>query len=418
MRTRAEGRSLPPMEPPRPVRAVGRFDTLGDLTAMDLTAIPLYDHHAHALFREPAGGKRPWNRTSARPATRNCWPASVATLSIPPQHPRSGRLLRLRPHGRRGAGGTPARGLPGPGGCSPRRTSPLAHRRRPLGRRAFGVRLRGPGSRGGGTAHRAPRSRAGGHGRGHDRASSLLAFAARLEPLAPQVAAFESIAYRTGLKWATRAGEVERSVLGGTSRDGAGPVPSPGREAAHRRDALGRPTCGPRPPAPRCSSTRDSAIPSSISGRPIPCTCARCSRPPRCGSCAWCACIATRTSAKPVTWPACTPAPTSTWGSPCPIRACTPCGAALHEALHLAPVTKVLLSTDAQRTPETFWLAAAGDAACSGGSSRPPTADGDLSTGEADWAGRRILFENAADLYGRRQQAGFLNPALTPLLDH
>ena len=31
---------------------------------------------------------------------------------------------------------------------------------------------------------------------------------------------------------------------------------------------------------------------------------------------------------------------------------------ALHEAMHLAPITKVLLSTDAQRTPETFWLAA------------------------------------------------------------
>jgi len=40
---------------------------------------------------------------------------------------------------------------------------------------------------------------------------------------------------------------------------------------------------------------------------------------------------------------------------------------ALDEAMHVALVSKVLLSTDAQRTPETFWLA-------------------------ARWAGARILF--------------------------
>jgi hypothetical protein len=33
-------------------------------------------------------------------------------------------------------------------------------------------------------------------------------------------------------------------------------------------------------------------------------------------------------------------------------------------------------------------------------------ADGDLSAGEAEWAAARILFENAADLYGRAGSDG------------
>ena len=75
---------------------------------------------------------------------------------------------------------------------------------------------------------------------------------------------------------------------------------------------------------------------------------------------------------------------------------------ALHEALHLAPVTKVLLSTDAQRTPETFWLAARWARRALGAVLETSTADGDLSAGEAEWAASRILFDNAAELYGAR----------------
>ena len=74
---------------------------------------------------------------------------------------------------------------------------------------------------------------------------------------------------------------------------------------------------------------------------------------------------------------------------------------ALHEAMHLAPVTKVLLSTDAQRTPETFWLAARWGRRVLAQVLESTAADGDLSIGEAEWAASRILFANAAELYAR-----------------
>jgi predicted TIM-barrel fold metal-dependent hydrolase len=72
---------------------------------------------------------------------------------------------------------------------------------------------------------------------------------------------------------------------------------------------------------------------------------------------------------------------------------------ALHEAMHLAPVTKVLLSTDAQRTPETFWLAARWGRRVLGEVLETTVGDGDLSGDEARWAASRILFDNAAELY-------------------
>jgi len=72
---------------------------------------------------------------------------------------------------------------------------------------------------------------------------------------------------------------------------------------------------------------------------------------------------------------------------------------ALHEAMHLAPITKVLLSTDAQRTPETFWLAARWGRRVLEQVLEASAADGDLSIAEAEWAADRILFANAADLY-------------------
>jgi uncharacterized protein len=75
---------------------------------------------------------------------------------------------------------------------------------------------------------------------------------------------------------------------------------------------------------------------------------------------------------------------------------------ALHEAMHLAPITKVLLSTDAQRTPETFWLAARWGRRVLGDVLDATIADGDLSADEAAGAASRILFDNAAELYATR----------------
>jgi len=69
-----------------------------------------------------------------------------------------------------------------------------------------------------------------------------------------------------------------------------------------------------------------------------------------------------------------------------------------HDAL--APITKVLLSTDAQRTPETFWLAARWGRRVLGQVLDTTIADGDLSGDEARLAASRILFDNAAQLYG------------------
>jgi uncharacterized protein len=74
---------------------------------------------------------------------------------------------------------------------------------------------------------------------------------------------------------------------------------------------------------------------------------------------------------------------------------------AFHEALHLAPVTKLLLSTDAQRTPETFWLAARWGRRVLGEVLDVAVTDGDLSANEASWAASRILHDNAAELYAR-----------------
>jgi len=71
----------------------------------------------------------------------------------------------------------------------------------------------------------------------------------------------------------------------------------------------------------------------------------------------------------------------------------------LHEAMHLAPITKVLLSTDAQRTPETFWLAARYGRRILAQVLEAAITDGDLSAEEADWSATRILFENAGELY-------------------
>ncbi len=73
---------------------------------------------------------------------------------------------------------------------------------------------------------------------------------------------------------------------------------------------------------------------------------------------------------------------------------------AVFEALHLSPLTKILFSTDAQRTPELFWLAAKWGRQVIAEVCTQTVRDVDLTTEETQWAAQRILFGNAADLYG------------------
>jgi hypothetical protein len=73
---------------------------------------------------------------------------------------------------------------------------------------------------------------------------------------------------------------------------------------------------------------------------------------------------------------------------------------AVHEALHLAPITKVLFSTDAQCTPELFWIAARWGRKVIEEVCEHTVGDGDLSAAEAQWAAERILYGNAAEIYG------------------
>ena len=69
------------------------------------------------------------------------------------------------------------------------------------------------------------------------------------------------------------------------------------------------------------------------------------------------------------------------------------------EALHLSPLSKVLLSTDAQRTPELFWLAARWGRRILGQVLEQTVQDGDLTSSEAEEAAVRILNGNARAIY-------------------
>jgi uncharacterized protein len=69
------------------------------------------------------------------------------------------------------------------------------------------------------------------------------------------------------------------------------------------------------------------------------------------------------------------------------------------EALHLAPITKILFSTDASRTPELFWLAAKHGRRMIGQALELTVADNDLTDSEAQWAAKRILHDNSLELY-------------------
>lgn len=73
---------------------------------------------------------------------------------------------------------------------------------------------------------------------------------------------------------------------------------------------------------------------------------------------------------------------------------------AVQESLHLSPISKVLFSSDAQRTPELFWLAARWGRRILGQVLDQTIQNGDLTADEAHWAAQRILHDNSAELYG------------------
>ena len=70
------------------------------------------------------------------------------------------------------------------------------------------------------------------------------------------------------------------------------------------------------------------------------------------------------------------------------------------EALHLSPISKVLFSTDAQRSPEVYYLACRWGRKAIGDVLVQTVQDGDLTDVEAMWAAECILQKNAATLYG------------------
>jgi uncharacterized protein len=71
----------------------------------------------------------------------------------------------------------------------------------------------------------------------------------------------------------------------------------------------------------------------------------------------------------------------------------------VQEALHLSPITKILFSTDAQRSPEIFYLACRWGRKALGEVLEQTIRDGDLNDTEALWAAERILQKNSAELY-------------------
>jgi predicted TIM-barrel fold metal-dependent hydrolase len=69
-------------------------------------------------------------------------------------------------------------------------------------------------------------------------------------------------------------------------------------------------------------------------------------------------------------------------------------------ALGVAPVGKLMYSSDGGRVPELHWMGAHDGRALIGEALGELVADGDLDEGEARTAGERILRDNAAVLYG------------------
>jgi uncharacterized protein len=69
------------------------------------------------------------------------------------------------------------------------------------------------------------------------------------------------------------------------------------------------------------------------------------------------------------------------------------------EAFHLAPITKILFSTDASRTPELYWLAARQGRRIVARALEQLKNDDDLTFFEAEWAADKILNGNAQGIY-------------------
>ena len=374
---------------------------------MDLTALPLYDHHAHALFREPV-----WRRAPLEPY--------FSEASDPELLSRFGRdTLAFR----RGL-----RDLAAFHGCAATVDAVLAARERldygDLVRRMFAEAHIGhwliddglwvddlmsaadcadmvPGV----PVRRIVRLEVelASLVHAHDRASTLLtAFTERMEKLAPLVAAFKSIAaYRSGLAIERHAADdVERAF-----------------SDVRRATAPGRP---PRLVAkPLIDTMLWAVLPlAAAAGTPVqfhtgfgdPDLDLRLANPlhlrPLFEATALrglrVVCLHSYPYVREAGYLASVyPGAYVDLGLTVPYTSVHAMRAALHEAMHLAPVTKVLLSTDAQRTPEIFWLAARWGRRVLGQVLDAAVADGDLAAGEAEWAASRILFDNAAALYGR-----------------
>jgi predicted TIM-barrel fold metal-dependent hydrolase len=373
---------------------------------MDLTAIPLYDHHAHALFREAV-----WRSAPLEPYFSE---ASDPELLA--------RFGHDNLHFRRGL-----RDLAGFYGCAPTVDAVLDARQHAdypnLVQRMFAEARIGhwlvddglwvdellsaadcaamvPGV----PVRRIVRLEVelAGMVEQHDRAASLLAaFAERLQGLAPRVAAFKSIAaYRTGLEIGQPApAEVERAfaavrravVPGQPPRLAAKPlidamlwaalpVAAASRTPVQFHTGFGDPDLDLRLANPL--HLRPLFEAAALRGLRV--VCLHCY--PYVREAGYLASVY--------------PGAYVDLGLTVPYASVHAMRTALHEAMHLAPITKVLLSTDAQRTPETFWLAARWGRRVLGQVFEATVGDGDLSADDAEWAASRILFDNAAELYG------------------
>jgi hypothetical protein len=374
---------------------------------MDLTSIPLYDHHAHALFREAV-----WRQAPLEPY--------FSEASDPELLARFGRdTLTFR---------RAIRDLAAFHGCAPTVDAVLEARRSQsypeLVRRMFAEARIGhwliddglwvddllsladcaalvPGL----PVRRIVRLEVelAAMVEGHDSASSLLnAFADRLEKLAPAVAAFKSIAaYRSGLEIGQPGpavveaafSMVRRGVVPGrpprlTAKPlidamlwAALPVAAASRTPVQFHTGFGDPDLDLRLANPL--HLRPLFEAPSLRGLRV--VCLHCY--PYVREAGYLASVY--------------PGAYVDLGLTVPYASVHAMRTALHEAMHLAPVTKVLLSTDAQRTPETFWLAARWGRRVLGQVLESAVADGDLSAEEAPWAASRILFDNASALYGQ-----------------
>jgi len=73
--------------------------------------------------------------------------------------------------------------------------------------------------------------------------------------------------------------------------------------------------------------------------------------------------------------------------------------AVTRQLLELSPLSKVLYSSDAHFLPELFYLASRWGRKVLSDLLEGAVTDGDLTSGEAEQAGQRILSENSRELY-------------------